>query len=121
MYSHAPQDYVCLFCSLVQNVENEHSLARQSDVVYQDETVTAFTRANGRTIPDTSSSSRAMRTTNCTPVRNKPFWPTNARVMRKSSEIRQGLGCDRKMSETRSFYDGKSRTLRRLAQAGKLV
>jgi len=42
MYNHAPDDYVCPFCLLVQGIENEHVISAQADVVYQDDTVTAL-------------------------------------------------------------------------------
>ncbi len=42
MYNHAPQDYVCPFCLVVQGIENEHVYSVKSDLVYWDETVTAF-------------------------------------------------------------------------------
>lgn len=42
MHSHAPDDYICPFCLLVRGIENEHVYSVQSDIIYQDETVTAF-------------------------------------------------------------------------------
>ena len=42
MPSHAPDSYVCPFCLLVRGVENEHVLSTRSDVIYQNEVVTAF-------------------------------------------------------------------------------
>jgi histidine triad (HIT) family protein len=42
MYNHAPDDYVCPFCLLVQGIEDEHVLSVRADIVYQDDTVTAF-------------------------------------------------------------------------------
>ncbi len=42
MYNHAPEGYACPFCLLVQGVENEHVLSRQSDIVYRDSEVTAL-------------------------------------------------------------------------------
>lgn len=42
MYNHAPQDYICPFCLLVQGIENERVYSRQTDIVYQDQFVTAF-------------------------------------------------------------------------------
>ena len=41
MYSHAPNDYICPFCLLVQGVENEHNAIKQTDLVYQNDQVTA--------------------------------------------------------------------------------
>jgi len=42
MYNHAPENYACPFCSLIQGIKNEHVYSVQSDIVYHDETVTAF-------------------------------------------------------------------------------
>ena len=42
MYNHAPAAYPCPFCLLLRGVENEHVYSRQSDIVYQNEKVTAF-------------------------------------------------------------------------------
>ena len=42
MHNHAPADYVCLFCSLVQNLDCGQNQLEQSDIVYQNEKVTAF-------------------------------------------------------------------------------
>jgi histidine triad (HIT) family protein len=42
MHNHAPLNYDCPFCLLVQKVESEHNQLRQSDIVYQDDVVTAF-------------------------------------------------------------------------------
>lgn len=42
MYNHAPQNYVCPICLGVQGVENEQTLIRASDIIYQDQTVTVF-------------------------------------------------------------------------------
>jgi histidine triad (HIT) family protein len=42
MYNHAPDDYVCPFCLLVRGIEDEHVLSVRADIVYQDDTVTAF-------------------------------------------------------------------------------
>ncbi|MEM8861065.1 MAG: HIT family protein [Chloroflexota bacterium] len=40
--SHAPPNYQCPFCLLVAGIVNEHTLSRQSDIVYQTDRVTAF-------------------------------------------------------------------------------
>jgi len=40
--SHAPKDYACPFCLLVQGIVNEHVLSRDTDIVYRDEQVTAL-------------------------------------------------------------------------------
>jgi histidine triad (HIT) family protein len=42
MYSHAPGDYSCPFCLLLAGVANENAWSVQTDIVYQDATVTAF-------------------------------------------------------------------------------
>ncbi len=42
MYNHAPENYLCPFCLLVQHVENEKVYSVQSDIVYQDKLITAF-------------------------------------------------------------------------------
>ncbi len=42
MYNHAPDDYVCPFCLIVRGIENEHVLSRHTDIVYHDDTITAF-------------------------------------------------------------------------------
>ena len=42
MYNHAPKNYACPFCLLVKGTENKDVLSVQSDVIYHDNTVTAF-------------------------------------------------------------------------------
>ena len=42
MYNHAPEGYVCPFCSIAEGIENEHRRTKQSDIVYRDEFITAF-------------------------------------------------------------------------------
>lgn len=42
MHSHAPDNYICPFCLLVRGAENGHVYSVQSDIIYQDESVTAF-------------------------------------------------------------------------------
>jgi histidine triad (HIT) family protein len=42
MYNHAPENYNCPFCLLIQGVTNEHIYSVQSDIVYHDKVVTAF-------------------------------------------------------------------------------
>ena len=42
MYNHAPANYVCPFCSLLQKQANEYVLSVQNDIIYQDEQITAF-------------------------------------------------------------------------------
>lgn len=45
MYNHEPQGYICPFCLVVEGIENEHVLTKQSDVIYRDEFITAFIAA----------------------------------------------------------------------------
>ena len=45
LFNHAPEGYICPFCSIVENIENEHVLTKQSDVFYHDEFITAFIAA----------------------------------------------------------------------------
>lgn len=42
MYNHAPENYPCPFCLLVQGIKNEHVYSGQSDIVDQNDVVTAF-------------------------------------------------------------------------------
>ena len=42
MYNHAPLGYKCPFCLLIQRIEDTEMRSGQSDVVYQDERVTAL-------------------------------------------------------------------------------
>ncbi len=42
MFNHAPENYPCPFCLLIQGVGHPDVLSVQSDVIYHDETVTAF-------------------------------------------------------------------------------
>ena len=42
MYNHAPVDYVCPFCLLIQGIEDKTVLSVQSDVIYHDRMVSAF-------------------------------------------------------------------------------
>jgi histidine triad (HIT) family protein len=42
MYNHAPSNYVCPFCSLVQGQANEHTLSTSDDIIYHDHQITAF-------------------------------------------------------------------------------
>jgi histidine triad (HIT) family protein len=45
MYNHAPTDYICPFCLVVQGIENEHVWTKQSDIIYKDNAITAFIAA----------------------------------------------------------------------------
>lgn len=40
--SHAPPNYVCPFCLVVEGIENEHVLTCQDDIIYRTDLVTAF-------------------------------------------------------------------------------
>ena len=42
MHNHAPENYLCPFCLLIQGIENEHVYSVPSDIIYQDTAVTAF-------------------------------------------------------------------------------
>jgi len=42
LYSHAPNNYICPFCLLVQKIESELNQARQTDIVHQNNEATAF-------------------------------------------------------------------------------
>jgi histidine triad (HIT) family protein len=42
MYQHAPLEYICPFCLLVQGKESIQSQLRQTDIVFQTSHVTAF-------------------------------------------------------------------------------
>jgi histidine triad (HIT) family protein len=42
MYNHAPENYACPFCLLVQGIEHKDVLSTQGDIVYHDEKVTAL-------------------------------------------------------------------------------
>lgn len=42
MYNHAPNDYACPFCLLVQGIKNEHVYSIQTDIVYHDDAITAL-------------------------------------------------------------------------------
>jgi len=45
VYNHAPEDYICPFCLVVEGIENEHVRTRQDDIIYQDAFITAFIAA----------------------------------------------------------------------------
>jgi histidine triad (HIT) family protein len=42
MFNHAPENYNCPFCLLVQGIENEHVSSVQTDIIYHNQSVTAF-------------------------------------------------------------------------------
>ena len=45
MYNHKPENYNCPFCLVAQEIENEHVLTKQDDVIYRDAFITAFIAA----------------------------------------------------------------------------
>ena len=45
MYNHAPPNYICPFCLIVNGIENEHVYTKQDDIIYKDEFITAFISA----------------------------------------------------------------------------
>lgn len=42
LYSHKPKDYECPFCRIVSGKEKQNNGTKQSDIVYQNEYITAF-------------------------------------------------------------------------------
>ena len=44
-YTHQPEGYACPFCRVAAGLDNEENWTKQSDVVWQDDTVTAFINA----------------------------------------------------------------------------
>ena len=42
MYNHSSEDYICPLCLFVQGIENEHNAIKPTDLIFQNETVTAF-------------------------------------------------------------------------------
>ena len=42
MFNHAPENYQCPFCLLVQGIANEHVSSVQTDIIYHNPSVTAF-------------------------------------------------------------------------------
>lgn len=42
MHNHAPQDYICPICLGIKGVEDERTMIRKSDIVFQDDLVTVF-------------------------------------------------------------------------------
>lgn len=37
MHTHAPEGYICPICLAIEGTENEHTMAKQEDIVYRDE------------------------------------------------------------------------------------
>jgi histidine triad (HIT) family protein len=48
MYNHAPENYVCPFCMLIQGIENKHVISVQSDIIYHDTSITAAISSHQR-------------------------------------------------------------------------
>jgi histidine triad (HIT) family protein len=42
MYNHAPTDYICPICIAIQGIEDDRTMIRKSDIVFQDGLVTVF-------------------------------------------------------------------------------
>jgi histidine triad (HIT) family protein len=42
MYNHAPENYNCPFCRLMEGIKNEHVHSIASDIIFHDDAVTAF-------------------------------------------------------------------------------
>lgn len=42
MYNHAPENYICPFCLLIQGQKNEHVYSTQADIIFQSRFITAF-------------------------------------------------------------------------------
>jgi len=42
LHNHAPNNYICPFCLFVQGIENEHNELKQTDIVYQNNQITAI-------------------------------------------------------------------------------
>ena len=42
MYNHAPSEYICPFCLLIQGKENIQTQLKQTDIVFQTADITAF-------------------------------------------------------------------------------
>lgn len=42
MNTHKPKDYICPLCRLVNGIEDEHVISKQSDIIFQNNSITAF-------------------------------------------------------------------------------
>ena len=42
MYNHAPENYICPFCLLIEGIKNQHVYSVQSDIIYHNNIITAF-------------------------------------------------------------------------------
>lgn len=47
MYNHAPENYRCPFCLLIQGIENQYVASLQSDIIYRDDQITTFVAVGG--------------------------------------------------------------------------
>ena len=61
MYNHAPDNYVCPFCLLVQGVKNTHVHSVQFDIIYHNTAITAFIGSHQYPNNHETSSSFLMR------------------------------------------------------------
>ena len=50
MFAHAPLDYGCPFCRIIQNIGDAQNFSKQTENIFQNENVTALLAA--RMIPD---------------------------------------------------------------------
>lgn len=48
MYNHAPKDYKCPFCKVVNKIEDAWVYTKQKDVFYRDAHITAFVSSHSR-------------------------------------------------------------------------
>jgi histidine triad (HIT) family protein len=46
MYNHAPENYVCPFCLLIQGIKDESVHSVRTDIIYHNDAVTAFMATN---------------------------------------------------------------------------
>ncbi|MDP3993082.1 MAG: HIT family protein [bacterium] len=42
MYNHEPDNYICPICVAIDGIEDDRTMIRKSDIVYQDDLVTVF-------------------------------------------------------------------------------
>ena len=42
MHNHAPDDYICPICIAIKGIEDDRTMIRKTDIVFQDELITAF-------------------------------------------------------------------------------
>ena len=48
MYNHAPENYICPFCMLIQGIEDKYVISVQSDIIYHNTSVTASISSHQR-------------------------------------------------------------------------